>query len=251
MTKSYRSLVVVPTYNEAENLAPLVSAILALDTGLEILVVDDDSPDGTGEIADRLSTEFPGIHVLHRAGKMGLGTAYVEGFRWAIEQGYDYVFEMDCDFSHDPGYLPRFLEEIESADLVIGSRYVKGGGTSGWGLLRKLISGGGNGFARLMLGLKTHDCTGGFRCYRREMLQKVPWEEIGLQGYAFQVGAVYHVERLGGTVVEFPIVFKDRQVGKSKMSFKIVIEAFSYVTRMALSERRTGGRVRTAESEAV
>jgi dolichol-phosphate mannosyltransferase len=238
MTKNYRSLVVVPTYNEAENLAPLVSAILALDTGLEILVVDDDSPDGTGEIADRLSRELPGIHVLHRPGKMGLGTAYVEGFRWAIERGYDYIFEMDCDFSHDPHYLSRFLEEIESADLVIGSRYVKGGGTPNWGLLRKLISGGGNAFARIMLGLKTHDCTGGFRCYRRGMLQQVPWEEIQLQGYGFQVGAVYHVERLGGRTVEFPIVFRDRRAGKSKMSSRIVVEAFTYVTRLALSGKR-------------
>lgn len=235
MTERVRSLIIIPTYNEAENLEPLISAVLDLDAGFEILVVDDNSPDGTGEIADRLSKELPGIHVLHRPGKMGLGTAYVEGFEWAIERGYDYVFEMDCDFSHDPSYLPTFLTRIASADLVIGSRYVKGGRTPNWGVLRKLISGGGNAFARLMLGLKTHDCTGGFRCYRREMLQKVPWEKIRLQGYGFQVGAVYHVERLGGKVVEFPIVFKDRRVGQSKMSFKIVIEAFTYVTRLALS----------------
>lgn len=238
MTGSPSSLIVIPTYNEAENLEPLVSAILALDSGLEILVVDDNSPDGTGEIADRLSAELPGVHVLHRPGKMGLGTAYVEGFRWAIERGYDYVFEMDCDFSHDPGYLPTFLTMIESADLVIGSRYVDGGSTPNWGLLRRFISRGGNFFARFMLGLKTHDCTGGFRCYRREMLQRVPWEEIRLQGYGFQVGAVYYVERLGGRTAEFPIVFEDRRAGKSKMSSKIVVEAFAYVTRLALSGRR-------------
>jgi dolichol-phosphate mannosyltransferase len=231
-------LIIIPTYNEADNLEPLVSAILALDAGLEILIVDDNSPDGTGEIADRLSEEMPQIHVLHRAGKMGLGTAYVEGFKWAIRHEYDFIFEMDCDFSHDPSYLPTFLTKIGSADLVIGSRYSKGGSTPNWGLLRKLISRGGNAFARFMLGLKTHDCTGGFRCYRREMLQQVPWEEIQLQGYGFQVGSVYHVERLGGTVTEFPIAFKDRRVGESKMSLQIVVEAFSYVTRVALVEKR-------------
>lgn len=244
------SLIVIPTYNEAENLESLVSAISGLDAGFEILVVDDNSPDGTGEIADRLSQELPGIHVLHRPGKMGLGTAYVEGFRWAIAREYDYVFEMDCDFSHHPSYLPTFLTEIPSADLVIGSRYVDGGSTPSWGFIRKFISRGGNFFARAMLGLKTHDCTGGFRCYRRTMLQRVPWDEIRLQGYGFQVGAAYYVERLGGRVIEFPIVFEDRRAGKSKMSLKIVIEAFAYVTRLALSEK---GRQRgpKLESEAL
>ena len=249
-TEASRSLIVIPTYNEAENLESLVSAISGLDAGFEILVVDDNSPDGTGEIADRLSQELPGIYVLHRPGKMGLGTAYVEGFRWAIAREYDYVFEMDCDFSHHPSYLPTFLTEITSADLVIGSRYVDGGSTPSWGFLRKFISRGGNFFARAMLGLRTHDCTGGFRCYRRSMLQRVPWDEIRLQGYGFQVGAAYYVERLGGRVAGFPIVFRDRQAGKSKMSLKIVIEAFSYVIRLALSGkgRRYG---RKLESEAL
>jgi len=230
----------------------LVAAIQDLDVGpdLEILVVDDNSPDGTGEIADRLSVELPGIHVMHRPGKMGLGTAYVEGFRWAVARGYDYVFEMDCDFSHDPRYLPTFLKMIESADLVIGSRYVDGGDTPDWGLSRRLISRGGNLFARLMLGLRTHDCTGGFRCYRREILQQVPWDEIRLQGYGFQVGAVYYVERLGGRVAEFPIIFQDRRAGTSKMSSRIVVEAFTYVTRLALSGGRRGG-AKKARSEAV
>jgi len=250
MIRPSRSLIVVPTYNEAENLEPLISAILALDAGFEVLVIDDNSPDGTGAIAGRLSTELPGIHVLHRPGKMGLGTAYVQGFGWAIAHGYDYIFEMDCDFSHDPACLPAFLTKIVSADLVIGSRYVKGGRTPDWGLARKIISRGGNAFARFMLGLETHDCTGGFRCYRREMLQRVPWERIRLQGYGFQVGVVYYVERLGGRVIEFPIVFKDRQAGKSKMSFKIVIEAFSYVTRLVLSEKRRG-RTWRSEGEAL
>ena len=246
MTRQKRSLIVIPTYNEAGNIEALVSAILTLDLGFEILVVDDNSPDGTGQIADRLSESQPGIHILHRAGKMGLGTAYVEGFNWAIEREYDYVLEMDCDFSHDPRFLPTFLEKIPSADLVLGSRYVRGGGTPDWGLVRRIISGGGNIFARLMLGLKVRDCTGGFRCYRREMLQRIPWQEIRLQGYGFQIGALYHVQRLGGQVTEFPIVFEDRRIGQSKMSFKIVLEAFSYVTRLALS-RLSGGGIRTEE----
>jgi dolichol-phosphate mannosyltransferase len=237
MKKQADALIVIPTYNEAENLEPLVSAILAQNCDFDILVIDDNSPDGTGEIADRLAAELPAVHASHRPGKMGLGTAYVAGFSWALAKEYDYVLEMDCDFSHHPRYLPRFLEEIASADLVIGSRYVKGGGTQNWGALRKLISGGGNTFARLMLGLKTRDCTGGFRCYRREMLQKVPWQEMHLKGYAFQVGSVYYVEGLGGRVSEFPIIFEDRRVGHSKMSFKIVIEAFTYVMRMALFRR--------------
>jgi dolichol-phosphate mannosyltransferase len=232
-----RSLIIVPTYNEAENLERLVSAIGALDSCFEILVIDDNSPDGTGEIADRLSARLPNLHVLHRPGKMGLGTAYVQGFRWAIERGYAHVFEMDCDFSHDPSYLPTFLEKIGSADMVIGSRYTPGGDTPDWGMLRKAISRGGNSFARLMLGLGTRDCTGGFRCYRRDMLERVPWDEIRLKGYGFQVGGVYYVERLGGQIVEFPIVFRDRTAGKSKMSFKIVLEAFAYVTQLALLER--------------
>ena len=156
---------------------------------------------------------------------------------------------MDCDFSHNPRYLPTFLIEIKSADLVIGSRYVKGGSTPNWGVLRSLISRGGNAFARLMLSLKTHDCTGGFRCYRREILQQVPWGKIRFQGYGFQIGAVYYVEHLGGRVVEFPIIFEDRRVGKSKMSFGIVIEAFTYVTRMALSGKRLKENSRRVESE--
>jgi dolichol-phosphate mannosyltransferase len=228
------TLIVIPTYNEIDNLEPLIRDILAQNCKVDILVVDDNSPDGTGALADRLVVELPEVQVMHRAGKMGLGTAYIQGFKWALERGYEYVLEMDCDFSHHPRYLPNFFREIQAADLVIGSRYVKGGGTLNWGRLRKFISGGGNTFARLLLGLKTHDCTGGFRCYRRDMLQRVPWNEMQLKGYAFQVGSVYYVERLGGRVAEFPIIFEDRRVGQSKMSFKIVIEAFTYVMRMAL-----------------
>ena len=243
MGTANEALTIIPTCNEAANLEPLVREIMALPVGSDTLVVDDDSPDGTGEIAERLAHELPAVHVLHRPGKQGLGTAYIAGFRWALTQGYRYMLEMDCDFSHHPRYLPAFLELIQEADLVIGSRYIQGGGTANWGLLRKLISSGGNWFARTMLGLHAHDCTGGFRCYRREMIERVPWEEINLRGYGFQIGAIYHVERLGGRVVEFPIVFEDRRVGQSKMNSAIVIEAFVFVTRLAL-RRASRGRAR-------
>ena len=231
------ALIVIPTYNEADNLEPLVREIVALPTNFDILVIDDNSPDGTGEIADRLVEELPAVHVLHRPAKQGLGPAYIAGFRWALRRDYDYILGMDCDFSHHPRYLPAFLEHVEHADLVIGSRYVPGGGVINWGPLRKLISAGGNFFARTMLGLKTHDCTGGFRCYRRKMIEQVPWEEINAHGYGFLIGALYHVEHLGGKVIEFPIIFKDRRVGQSKMSIAIVVEAFAFVLRIALRIR--------------
>jgi len=232
------ALIVIPTYNEAGNLEPLVREIVALNVGFDILVVDDNSPDGTGEIADRLAQELPGLYVLHRPDKQGLGTAYVAGFEWALQRGYAYVLEMDCDFSHHPCYLPTFLERIAEADLVIGSRYARGGGTVNWGILRKLISGCGNFFARAVLGLKT------FRCYRRELIERIPWDEIKLQGYGFQVGAVYHAERLGGRVVEFPILFEDRRAGQSKMSGTIVLEAFLFCIKTALKGGRVGRRDR-------
>lgn len=235
-----KSLIVIPTYNEADNLGPLVQEIIALPTVFDILVVDDESPDGTGEIADRLASEMPQVHVLHRSGKMGLGTAYVQGFGWALQRDYEFILQMDCDFSHHPRYLPTFLELVERADLVVGSRYVLEGGTANWGILRKFISAGGNFFARTMLGLKTHDCTGGFRCYRRKIIELVPWEEINLHGYGFQIGVVYHIERLGARIIEFPIIFEDRRIGKSKMSIAIVIEAFAFVIKMVFNDRRIG-----------
>jgi dolichol-phosphate mannosyltransferase len=203
-----KALIIIPTYNEADNLEPLVREIIALPSPFDILVVDDNSPDGTGEVADRLADELPAVNVLHRPGKQGLGMAYIAGFRWALGRSYDRILGMDCDFSHDPRYLPTFLEHIEHADLVIGSRYVPEGGTANWGILRKLISAGGNFFARTMLGLKTHDCTGGFRCYRRKMIELVPWEEINVHGYGFLIGALYHVERLGGESSNFPLFLK-------------------------------------------
>jgi dolichol-phosphate mannosyltransferase len=232
------ALVIIPTYNEAENLQPMVEAVLSQPVGLHILIIDDNSPDGTGQIADRLSQGHPAVHVMHRPGKMGLGTAYVAGFQWAIEQGYDYVLEMDCDFSHDPQYLPALIDGMNQYDVVVGSRYVRGGGTVNWGPLRKLISAGGNLFARLVLGLKARDCTAGFKCYRRQVLQTIPWHEVNLQGYAFQVATIYYSQRQGYRIGEIPIIFEDRRVGQSKMSSRIVLEAFQYVLHTRWKELR-------------
>jgi dolichol-phosphate mannosyltransferase len=233
MGASQSQLVIVPTYNEAENLPALIAAILALDADLHMLVVDDNSPDGTGTIADELAQSHPEVHVMHRPAKLGLGPAYIAGFEWALAEGYDFVFEMDCDFSHDPAALPRFLVEIQSADLVIGSRYVKGGSTPDWTLKRRIISRGGNWVSRLLLRLKLHDCTGGYRCYRRDLLEQIPWHEICARGYGFQVAAVFYAQRLGARIHEFPITFRDRRVGQSKMTAGIVKEALTCVMELA------------------
>ncbi len=231
-----KTMIIIPTYNEADNLRPMVETIMALNTSADILIIDDNSPDGTGEIADQLSVALPALQVIHRPGKLGLGTAYVAGFHYALEHGYELIFEMDCDFSHDPKYLPAFLEKIQDNDLVIGSRYVPGGGTVNWGWMRKFISGGGNLFARVGLGLPAQDCTAGFKCYRSQVLQEIDWDQITLQGYAFQVATVYHTHRLGFRIAEIPITFQDRRVGQSKMSKRIVAEAFKYVCLTRLRE---------------
>ncbi len=226
-----KTLIIIPTYNELENLPPLLKEIFSYAPATDILIVDDNSPDGTGELADRMSAENPHIHVLHRAGKLGLGTAYIAGFHYAIDHGYDAAFEMDADFSHDPRYLPDFLKKIEQADLVIGSRYVPGGSTPNWSFSRRFISGGGNIFSRVVLGLRVHDCTAGFRCYRREVLENIGFDTIQSQGYGFQVEMAYRVQKLEYKIVETPIVFMDRRVGKSKMSRAIFVEGFVNVLR--------------------
>src|SRR3989440_11591102 len=226
-----KTLIIIPTYNEVDNLRPLLRGIFARAPESDILIVDDNSPDGTGKLADEIHTENPRVNVMHRPGKLGLGTAYLAGFKYAIAHTYDAAFEMDADFSHDPCYLPGFLQAIEHADLVIGSRYVSGGDIPGWSLVRRLISGSGNTFARFMLGIPVHDCTAGFRCYRREVLQSLDLDSIQSQGYAFQVELVYRVMKQGFKIAEIPIIFIDRRVGKSKMSHQIVIEAFTYVLR--------------------
>jgi len=218
--------VVVPTYEEAANIERLVEAARAeLPADAQILIVDDNSPDGTGEIAARLATEHDGVHVLHRARKEGLRPAYFAGFRRALAEGAGLIVEMDSDFSHQPTYLPRLLEAAESADLVIGSRYVPGGGVTDWGALRRTISRGGSAYARLVLGIDVRDLTAGFKCFRREVLEAIDFDAIQARGYAFQVEMTYRAIKLGFEVVEVPIVFRDRQAGSSKMNRVIVLEA--------------------------
>jgi dolichol-phosphate mannosyltransferase len=232
---SLRTLIIIPTYNERENLPLLLKDIFSFVPETDVLVVDDNSPDGTGELADQLSRQNARIHVLHRPGKMGLGTAYIAGFKYAIAQGYGAAFEMDADFSHDPRYLPDILQAIEHADLVIGSRYVAGGTTPNWSVSRRMISGCGNLFARFMLGIPVHDCTGGFRCYRRHVLEDIELDSVQSRGYAFQVELTHRVLQGGFKIVEVPITFMDRRLGVSKMSRSIVIEAFAYVLRARFS----------------
>jgi dolichol-phosphate mannosyltransferase len=229
-----KTLIIIPTYNEYDNLRPLLDAISSSAPSCDILIVDDNSPDGTGRLADEIHEQDPRVHVLHRAGKLGLGTAYVAGFKYSIEQKYDAAFEMDADFSHDPKYLPDFLQAIEQADLVIGSRYIPGGSTPNWSFGRRCISGFGNIFARVMLGIPVHDCTAGFRCYRREVLESIDVDTLQSQGYAFQVELAYRVMKQGFKITEIPITFMDRRVGTSKMSQKIVVEAFTFVLRARL-----------------
>ncbi len=229
-----KTLIVIPTFNEYENLRPLLEQITTFAPSSDILIVDDNSPDGTGRLADEISAENSHVSVLHRSGKLGLGTAYIAGFKYAVEHEYDAAFEMDADFSHDPRYLPDFLAKIEDADLVIGSRYVPGGETPNWSFLRRFISGGGNIFARLMLGIPVKDCTAGYRCYRRHVLESIDLDSIESQGYAFQVELAYRVHKHGFIIVETPIIFMDRRVGKSKMSRKIFIEGFTWVIRARL-----------------
>ncbi len=226
-----RSLIAIPTYNERENIAELIAQVLANAPTTDLLIIDDNSPDGTGQVVDELAAKDGRIHALHRPGKLGLGTAYVAGFRYAIAHGYDFVFEMDADFSHDPSYLPRFFAAAQNSDLVIGSRYIAGGGTPNWSPLRRFISGGGNRFARTMLGIPIHDCTGGYRCFRVSALRTLNLDAISAQGYAFQVELAYNFWKSGFRWVETPIIFEDRRVGKSKMSRKIFIEAFVWVVR--------------------
>jgi len=228
---------VLPTYNEAENLEPLVAAARAkLPPSARVLIVDDGSPDGTGAIADRLAAQHENVAVLHRPRKEGLGPAYIAGFREALAGGAGLILEMDADFSHDPVYLPRLLEEAKRADLVLGSRYVEGGGVSDWGPLRRAISRGGSAYARLVLGVDVRDLTGGFKCFRREVLEAIDLDQITSRGYAFQVEVTYRAIQLGFKVTEVPIVFRERRVGSSKMDLEIVAEA---VWRLPLLRRYT------------
>jgi dolichol-phosphate mannosyltransferase len=230
-----RGLVIVPTYNEAGNLAPLVEQVLAQDARLDILVVDDHSPDGTGQLAEALAQKEPRLHVLHREAKLGLGTAYITGFKWALERGYDYVFEMDADFSHDPAHLKEFLKAIVDADLVLGSRYLGGKVTVvNWPMGRLVLSYCANIYARRITGLRIWDLTGGFKCFRRRVLEAIDLSQVRSNGYAFQIEMSVRAWRKGFTLKEIPIVFVDRTEGQSKMNRSIVREAVWMVPRLRL-----------------
>ena len=236
--------VVLPTYDEADNIGPIAGAILEALPGATLLVVDDGSPDGTGRLADELATGDPRVRVRHRAAKQGLGRAYLDGFRIALDGGARFVIQMDADFSHDPAVLPAILAPVErdEADLVIGSRWVEGGGTVDWGLRRSFLSRAGSLFARTVLGLGPHDLTGGFKAWRAETLAAVPFEGIHAGGYVFQIEMTFRASRAGARVHEIPIVFHDRRIGQSKMSRRIVVEALLIVVQLWFEELR--GRLR-------
>jgi dolichol-phosphate mannosyltransferase len=231
------AVICLPTYNERENLEAMLRALAPL--GVEVLVVDDNSPDGTGELADRLAEELDFVSVLHREHKEGLGPAYLAGFRRALADGADYVLEMDCDFSHKPADVPRLIAACENgADLALGSRYVTGGGTENWGRVRRIISVGGSLYARAVLGVPFHDLTGGFKCYRRSVLERIDLDAIQSKGYAFQIEGTYRTLRAGFRVVEVPITFIDRTAGESKMSRTIFLEAVKKVPSLRLAALR-------------
>jgi dolichol-phosphate mannosyltransferase len=226
------SLVVLPTYNERENIEHMMAAVLAQADDMDVLVIDDNSPDGTGRIADALARTQPHrVHVMHRNGKLGLGTAYIEGFSWALARDYEFIFEMDCDFSHDPADLLRLRSAVadQGADVAIGSRWVPGGGTRNWSFLRTFISRGGSIYARLILGVPVSDLTSGFKCFSRHVLERLDLASVRSNGYAFQVEMNYRCHEREFRIAEVPIVFVDRRVGKSKMGSHIVLEAMLVV----------------------
>jgi len=232
-----RAVVCLPTYNERENLEPMLRALG--DKGVDVLVIDDSSPDGTGELADRLAAELDYVEVLHRERKEGLGPAYLAGFRRALGNGAELVLEMDCDFSHDPAGVPRLIAAVEEgADLALGSRYVTGGSVGNWGFLRRFVSAGGSWYARVLLGVPVSDLTGGFKCYRRRVLETIDLDAIESKGYAFQIETTYRTLRAGFRVVEIPIHFVDREEGGSKMSKAIVAEAIWKVPALRLAALR-------------
>ena len=234
-----RTCVCLPTYNERENLEPMLRALAeVLGPDDRVLVIDDNSPDGTGELADRLAAELDAVEVLHRPRKEGLGPAYLAGFRRALETDAELIVEMDCDFSHDPQDVPRLVAAAAEADLVLGSRYVPGGGVENWGAVRRAISWGGSLYARLVLGIPVCDLTGGFKCFRRAVLEAIPLGQVRSRGYAFQIELTYRASRRGFRVVEIPIRFLDRVVGGSKMSRAIVLEAIWTVPLLRLAALR-------------
>jgi dolichol-phosphate mannosyltransferase len=229
------AIVVIPTYNEASNIASLVKIILGFNLDLGVLIVDDNSPDGTGKIADNLAKEYPQVSVIHRQKKQGLGRAYIEGFHWAIKQKTDYIIEMDADFSHNPEKILEFLKQIKNYDLVIGSRYLNGMvSVINWPIKRLIISLLANNYTRIITGLKIHDCTGGFKCFRREVLENINLDKITSDGYAFQIEINFRAQELGYRIGEIPITFIDRHSGTSKMSRKIMWEALFLVWKLRI-----------------
>ncbi len=229
-----KTLVIIPTYNESENIGTIIPQILSEESSIDVLVVDDNSPDGTGQIVDRMGQENGRIRVIHRERKSGLGVAYKVGFKYALEHGYDYVFEMDADFSHDPKYIPHFLEAIKEADLVLGSRYIKGVNVINWPMSRLLLSYYANAYTRLVTGLPLKDSTGGFKCYRREVLRNIDLDRVKSNGYAFQIEMSFRAWKKKFKIKEIPIVFEDRREGQSKMSKRIVREAIWMVWKLRL-----------------
>ncbi len=240
--KYHGTWVVLPTYDEAQNLPGISAAILATLPGARLLVVDDGSPDGTGELADRLAASDPRIRVLHRTRKEGLGKAYLAGFEVVLEAGAERIVQMDADWSHSPESLPALVDALDGADLVIGSRYISGGGVRGWGPVRRMISRGGSLFARTVLCLGPHDLTGGFKAWRRDTLQSIDWCRVHSGGYVFQIEMTHLASREGARVIEVPITFKDREVGNSKMSGNIIVEALCVVLRLAWERDRSPAR---------
>jgi dolichol-phosphate mannosyltransferase len=230
--------VIVPTYNECENIEPLVTEVLALGCVDYMIVVDDNSPDGTGAIADRLAGDDARVQVVHRPGKMGLGRAYVAGFHRGLELSCTAIFTMDADFSHQPRYIPAMIDLLKARDIVIGSRYVAGGGTRNWGVERQFLSAGANTFARMMLGLHAHDCTAGFRAYRSKVVESIPLDTIRSNGYSFLVEMLYQCQRRGYRVGEVPIVFEDRRMGQSKISKDEILRAMRTVLRLGVHRLR-------------
>ncbi|UCC43877.1 MAG: polyprenol monophosphomannose synthase [Candidatus Zixiibacteriota bacterium] len=225
MPKTQRALIIFPTYNEKDNIEKIVHAVLPLDPRIHVLIVDDNSPDGTGQIADRLAQKESKVQVLHREAKEGLGKAYIAGFKWAIEHGYDFIFEMDADFSHGPEYIKDFLREIQEHDLVIGSRYISGVNVINWPMTRLLLSYFANVYSRVITGMPIRDATGGFKCFRREVLQAIDLDDVHSSGYSFQIELNMRVWKKGFRIKEIPIIFIDRVAGASKMSKKIMREA--------------------------
>ena len=238
--------VIVPTYNEKENITDLVQQILALPLNAHVIIVDDNSPDGTGMVADALAEAYDSVHVIHRAGKLGLGTAYIAGFKKGLAEGAERLITMDADFSHNPSYIPQLVDLANYYHITIGSRYIPQGGVVNWGIQRRFLSWGANAFARTVLGLKSSDCTAGFRCYHREVLLNIELDQIFSNGYSFLVEMIFKCQRLGFTVGEIPIIFANRERGKSKISHREIYKAMYTVMRLAVNRLKPGPRIQVS-----